>query len=192
MRRALQTSRDNRYASASAMQTDLEKFLKSATALATSRELGEYVRRELPPTAGGGRGRRRSAQPGGNAAAAAEAADRGAGVGAAADADAAARRFAGAIGGDSEEIPHRRPTAKCRSTCRRCRRTCTSADEPPTNERLLPEKRGLGRSSASHTAVVPPLAHSPLRTYVAALVAGLTVAAVTLFALRPWAAPRIR
>jgi hypothetical protein len=64
------------------------------------------------------------------------------------------------------------------------------ADEPPTNERLLPEARSgkPGRSSGSHTAVVPPLAHSPLRTYVAALVAGLTVAAITLLALRPWAA----
>ncbi|HEX8951993.1 MAG TPA: PEGA domain-containing protein, partial [Polyangia bacterium] len=69
------------------------------------------------------------------------------------------------------------------------------ADEPPTNERLLPEMRPggsgrLGRASGSHTAVVPPLAHSPLRTYVAALVAGLTVAAVTLLALRPWAAAK--
>src|SRR4051812_19709456 len=48
MRRALQTSRDNRYASAAAMQMDLEKFLKSATALGTARELGEYLKRELP------------------------------------------------------------------------------------------------------------------------------------------------
>src|SRR5205807_798672 len=49
MRRALQTSRDNRYATASAMQTDLEKFLKSATALGTAHELGEYLKCELPP-----------------------------------------------------------------------------------------------------------------------------------------------
>ncbi|HEX8954213.1 MAG TPA: serine/threonine-protein kinase, partial [Polyangia bacterium] len=65
MRRALQTSRDNRYASASAMQTDLEKFLKSATALATSRELGEYIRRELPPTPEEAAPSSTSAQPAG-------------------------------------------------------------------------------------------------------------------------------
>jgi hypothetical protein len=58
-------------------------------------------------------------------------------------------------------------------------------DEPPTDERPLPPVR----SSPTHTAVVPPLSPTPLRTYLAAIIAAVTVAAVTLLALRPWAAP---
>src|SRR5439155_10465218 len=58
------------------------------------------------------------------------------------------------------------------------------ADEAPTDERPLPPPRS---SSPSHTAVVPPLSHSALRTYLAAIIAAVTVAAVTLLVLRPWA-----
>jgi hypothetical protein len=37
---------------------------------------------------------------------------------------------------------------------------------------------------------VPPLSQTPLRTYLAAIIAAVTVAAVTLLALKPWAAPK--
>ncbi len=205
MRRALQTSRDNRYASASAMQTDLERFLKNATALATSREVGEYIRRELPPapeevassTSAQPAGTQRqpqkqrtevqvSARPPTPTPPAMQPVSTAQPLASAAVASSMALV-------DSSEIP---TTPDGDSPQSKTFPTMPSdihlADEPPTNERLLPEMRSSGsgkhgRASGSHTAVVPPLAHSPLRTYVAALVAGLTVAAVTLFALRPWA-----
>ncbi len=202
MRRALQTSRDNRYPTASAMQTELEKFLKSATALATSRELAEYLKRELPPrteevlsaTSSQPAGTQRqpqkqrtevqvSARPPTPTPSPPD--------GVAAQSRAGGAPAAAGTGADSEEIPttpdgdpdgHAMPS------------DMHLADEAPTDERLLPEMRGsnpmLGRSSASHTAVVPPLAHSPLRTYVAVLLAGLTVAGVTLLVLRPWASAK--
>ena len=47
-RRFLATQRDQRYASAGAMQLDLERFLKESEALGTSQLLGEYVQREVP------------------------------------------------------------------------------------------------------------------------------------------------
>jgi len=186
MRRALQTSRDNRYGSASAMQTDLEKFLKSATAMATSRELGEYIRRELPPVPEEA-APATSAQPAGT------------------QRQPQKQRTEVQVSARpptptplqvlpdirSEEIP---TTPDGDSSVPTMPSDMHLADEPPTNERLLPEMRAgsgkHGRASGSHTAVVPPLAHSPLRTYVAALAAGLTVAAVTLLALRPWAAAK--
>ncbi|HEY1587758.1 MAG TPA: PEGA domain-containing protein, partial [Polyangia bacterium] len=185
LRRALQTSRDNRYASASAMQTDLEKFLKSATALGTSRELAEYVKRELPPLAEEA-ATSTAAQPAGT------------------QRQPQKQRTEVQVSARpptptppqmlpdlaSEEIPTTPDGDSAHSTMLPAMPSDMHlADEPPTNERLLPEARSgkHGRGSASHTAVVPPLAHSPLRTYVAALVAGLTVAAVTLLAIRPWA-----
>jgi eukaryotic-like serine/threonine-protein kinase len=189
MRRALQTSRDNRYGTASAMQTDLEKYLKGAAALATSRELSEYVKRELPPvpeeTAPS-----TSAQPAGTQRQPQKQRT---------EVQVSARpptpmpmalpsRVTETIDpDDSAQIP---TTPDGDSSVPTMPSDMHLADEPPTNERLLPEARSgrHGRASASHTAVVPPLAHSPLRTYVAALVAGLTVAVITLLALRPWAA----
>ena len=48
LKRALETSRDARYASAAAMQLDLERYLKAATELATPQLLGDFVRRESP------------------------------------------------------------------------------------------------------------------------------------------------
>ena len=48
LKRALETSRDTRYASAAAMQLDLERYLKAATELATPQLLGDFVRRESP------------------------------------------------------------------------------------------------------------------------------------------------
>ena len=195
MRRALQTSRDNRYGSASAMQTDLEKFLKSAAALATSREVGEYIRRELPP-APEEAAPATSAQPAGTQR---QPQKQRTEVQVSArpptptplkiDLPAVAPQAVEQV--DSSQIPTT-PDGTGDSALPTMPSDMHLADEPPTNERLLPEMRAgsgrHGRASASHTAVVPPLAHSPLRTYVAAMVAGLTVAAVTLFALRPWAA----
>ncbi|HEY2744362.1 MAG TPA: protein kinase [Polyangia bacterium] len=193
MRRALQTSRDNRYASASAMQTDLEKYLKGATALATSRELAEYIGRELPPTLEES-APSTSAQPAGT------------------QRQAQKQRTEVQVSArpptptpmrvplepmsmerlpmeplpmvDSEKIPTT-PDGEARMPAMPS--DMHLADEPPTNERLLPEARSV---KSGHTAVVPPLAQSPLRAYVAALVAGLTVAGVTLLALRPWAAAK--
>jgi len=191
MRRALQTSRDNRYASASAMQTDLEKFLKSATAMATSRELGEYIRRELPPTPDEAGPTTSAAQPAGTQRQPQKQRT---------EVQVSARPPTPTPlqvplapspepieAADSSEIP---TTPDGESNVPTMPSDMHLADEPPTNERLLPEARSgrHGRASSSHTAVVPPLAHSPLRTYAAALVAGLTVAAVTLLVLRPWAA----
>ncbi|HWE29503.1 MAG TPA: protein kinase [Polyangia bacterium] len=173
MRRALQTARDNRYASASAMQTDLEKFLKSATALGTARELAEYVKRELPPTPDEA-APSTSAQPAGTQRQPQK------------ERTEVVSPPHGTLD-NSEEIP---TTPDGDNGVPPMPSDMHLADEPPTSQRLLPEARSgkQGRASASHTAVVPPLAHSPLRTYVAALVAGLTVAAITLLALRPWAA----
>jgi hypothetical protein len=53
LRRALQTRREHRYASAAEMQLDLEKFLKGWPRLSSSLLLGEYVRRfqVRPPAA---------------------------------------------------------------------------------------------------------------------------------------------
>ena len=48
LRKALATSRDARYASASAMQLDLERFLKTTEALGSSVRLAEYLKREFP------------------------------------------------------------------------------------------------------------------------------------------------
>jgi eukaryotic-like serine/threonine-protein kinase len=201
MRRALQTSRDNRYASASAMQTDLEKYLKGAAALATPRELGEYVVRELPPTPEEAP-QATSAQPAGT------------------QRQPQKQRTAVQVSArpptptpmqvplelhpdpptpmmappremamvDSEQIPTT-PDGDAGPTMPEMPSDMHLADEPPTNERLLPEARSgrHGRGSSSHTAVVPPLAHSPMRTYVAAFIAALTVGSITLLALRPWA-----
>jgi serine/threonine-protein kinase len=49
LHKALSNSRDSRYATAAAMQLDLERYLKNATGLATPQLLGEYLRRESPP-----------------------------------------------------------------------------------------------------------------------------------------------
>ncbi len=210
MRRALQTSRDNRYASASAMQTDLEKFLKGATALATAREVGEYLKRELPPQPDDAQPTT-SAQPAGTQR---QPQKQRTEVQVSARPPTAMQPQApprkdptpppvGIL--DDETRPHTRRTANGHAahavdedelpTTPDGDRDVPAmpsdmhlADEPPTNERLLPEARSgkHGPKSSSHTAVVPPLAHSPLRTYVAALVAGLTVAGVTVLVLRPW------
>ena len=195
MRRALQTSRDNRYASASAMQTELEKYLKGATALATPRELGEYIVRELPPTPDES-APTTSPQPAGTQrqpqkqrtevqVSARPPTPLSVPIEGNADMVGTAHVMMAQPPIDSEQIPttpdgdagpHEMPS------------DIHLADEPPTNERLLPEARSgkHGRGSASHTAVVPPLAHSPLRTYVAALLAGLTVLGVTVLVIRPW------
>ncbi len=178
MRRALQTARDNRYASASAMQTDLEKYLKSADALATSRELAEYIVRELPPTLDEAATPSTSAQPAGTQR---QPQKQRTEVQVSARPPTPAPMPLLALV-DSEKIP---TTPDGESGVPEMPSDMHLADEPPTNERLLPEARSSVKSG--NTAVVPPLAHSPLRTYVAALVAGLTVAAVTLLVLRPWA-----
>ena len=207
IRRALQTSRDNRYASASAMQTDLEKYLKGAAGLATSRELGEYIVREHPPmleeaspaTAAQPAGTQRQPQKQRTEVQMSARPPTPTPPGMAPRAErelptpmmAASPAMMAQPMVDSEQIPTT-PDGESESGP-----TMPSdlhlADEPPTNERLLPEARS-GRhrrgASASHTAVVPPLAHSPLRTYVAMLVAGLAVAGVTLLALRPWTAAK--
>ena len=200
MRRALQTSRDERYASASAMQTDLEKFLKSATALGTARELGEYLKRELPP------------QPEEPAPS-----DRGMGQPQKTEAQSqpSGQRTAGTQRqpqrqGTEVQLPAPQPrthtsdasltprthTSDASSTSRTHTSDASSTSlsleldltDEPTSEQLRSEPDSLGRTSASHTAVLPPLAQSPLRNYVAALLAGLSVAAITLLLLRPWAA----
>jgi serine/threonine protein kinase len=183
MRRALQTSRDNRYASAAAMQMDLEKFLKSATALGTARELGEYLKRELPPQPEEA-APPTSAQPAGTQR---QPQKQRTEVQVSARPPTPTPMQVPLLLDNSEEIP---TTPDGESNVPTMPSDMHLADEPPTNERLLPEARSgkHGRSSGSHTAVVPPLAHSPLRTYVAAFVAALTVATVTLLALRPWAA----
>ena len=181
------------------MQTDLEKYLKGAAALGTPRELGEYIARELPPSPD-------DAQP----------------LQAAAGTQRQAQKQRTEVQMsarpptptpmkvplelmtptpttppqqqpmalvDSAEIP---TTPDGDSGVPEMPSDMHLADEPPTNERLLPEARGgkHGRGSSSHTAVVPPLPHSPLRTYLAAIIAALTVGAVTLLALRPWAAAK--
>jgi serine/threonine protein kinase len=195
MRRALQTSRDNRYASAAAMQMDLEKFLKSATALGTAHELGAYLKRELPPQPEEA-APSTSAQPAGTQRqpqkqrTEVQVSARPPTPTPMQPLPALAREVSTLeIHDNSEEIP---TTPDGESNVPTMPSDMHLADEPPTNERLLPEARSgkHGRASGSHTAVVPPLAHSPLRAYVAALVAGLTVAAITLLALRPWAAGR--
>jgi serine/threonine protein kinase len=197
LRRSLQTARDNRYASASAMQTDLERFLKSATALATAREVGEYLKRELPPAPD-------EPQPGTSAQPAGT------------QRQPQKQRTEVQVSARPptptplQVLPDLRPPPPLRYDDAEEEIPTTPdsdpglpspddvrmpsdlhlADEAPTNERLLPEARSgrHGRASTSHTAVVAPLAHSPLRRYVAVLVGGLTVAGVTLLALRPWAA----
>jgi eukaryotic-like serine/threonine-protein kinase len=183
LRRSLQTARDNRYASASAMQTDLEKFLKGATALATAREVGEYLKRELPPVPDDAQPAGTSAQPAGTQRQPQKQRT---------EVQVSARpptptptQVALALD-DEEEIPTT-PDGEQNPLLPEMPSDIHLADEPPTNERLLPEARS-GRVVGSDTAVVPPLAHSPLRTYAAVLIGGLTVAGVTLLALRPWAA----
>jgi serine/threonine-protein kinase len=49
LRRALETARDQRYATAAAMQLDLERYLKGAAGMATPQQLSEFLRREAPP-----------------------------------------------------------------------------------------------------------------------------------------------
>ena len=214
MRRALQTSRDNRYATASAMQTDLEKFLKSVDALATSRELGEYLRRELPrppdeELAAAGAppaGTQRQAQGTQRQAAGTQVQSTSPATTLQSPPPSTAtepqaqppvplRRAdptppPGAltdplVEGDSGALD-RLATSSDDSRLVTMPSDLQLSDEAPTDQRQLPP----ARSSPTHTAVVPPLSGSPLRTYVAALLAGLTVAAVTLLAIRPWAATR--
>ncbi len=48
LKKALATSRDERYPTAAAMQLELERYLKAATKLATPQVLGEYLRLEAP------------------------------------------------------------------------------------------------------------------------------------------------
>jgi eukaryotic-like serine/threonine-protein kinase len=69
VRRALARSKDARYASAGAMQHELEKYLKDQSALATAAMVGEYLRREhpRPPDEDGG-GTGTAAQPAGTQA----------------------------------------------------------------------------------------------------------------------------
>ena len=48
LKRALSTSRDDRYPTAASMQLDLERYLKAAKGLATPQVLGDYLRQEVP------------------------------------------------------------------------------------------------------------------------------------------------
>ena len=48
LKKALSTSRDERYPTAASMQLELERYLKAATKLATPQVLGEYLRLEAP------------------------------------------------------------------------------------------------------------------------------------------------
>ncbi len=48
LKKALSTARDDRYASAAAMQLDLERYLKGAAGLATPQLIGDFLRREAP------------------------------------------------------------------------------------------------------------------------------------------------
>jgi serine/threonine protein kinase len=48
LKKALATSRDDRYPTAAAMQLDLERYLKAASGLATPQVLGDYLKAEAP------------------------------------------------------------------------------------------------------------------------------------------------
>jgi serine/threonine-protein kinase len=197
MRRALQRSREGRYASAAAMQLDLEKFLKGAAALATAREVGEFVRRELPRPSDDGvagpstpSGQRTPPQTQGTPPQAqgtppqatppevtpptpvrdlaAELPDEG-DVFTVADA--------------TEDVPTRESDDDLIATRAHEEAPTRPLPGPPT-----PTPTPTGKST--RTAVVAPLAPSPLRTVVAAVAAAITVAGVILLALRPWTRSR--
>ena len=53
LKKSLETSRDQRYATAAAMQLELERYLKSAAGMATPVLIGEFLRREAPAVSQG-------------------------------------------------------------------------------------------------------------------------------------------
>jgi eukaryotic-like serine/threonine-protein kinase len=163
MRRALARSRDDRYADAEAMQAELERYLKSADALATSSELGAYLRRELPP----------AAQDDG------------------AEATGQQEQGTEAQAGGTEKQPRAATEPEPRAESESQAITLEEEDaqteerEGPTNVRQPLPAAPFDRPY-SGTSLVPPLPQANRRAYVAAAVAAFTVAAIGILVLRPW------
>jgi serine/threonine-protein kinase len=180
MRRALATSRDSRYASAHAMQLDLERFLKG-TAGPTAHQLGEHLKREHPPlpddTSGSAAaisdGRRGGASPG------TERQDQG-----------TERQQPATRAGDAEadELAITTPGKGLRDALDGtddddiATRPVLPAAPRPAVERRRAHENGGG------TAVVPAQP-SNRRVIVAASVAAVTVLAGALLVFRPWSQP---
>jgi hypothetical protein len=159
MRRALARSRDDRYPDAAAMQGDLERYLKSSEALATSGELAAFLRRELPPMVGSDGDEATGKQEAGteNQSAGTEKQD---------VADTERQELA-----DPEDVDDSQEDVD------------TAERDGPTQFRRPPV---AFERPFSKTSLVPPLPHANRRAYVAAAVAAVTVAGVGLLALRPW------
>jgi eukaryotic-like serine/threonine-protein kinase len=194
MRKALHRQRDQRYPSAAAMQLELEKFLKSRAAMATAREVGELIRRELPraPEDAGERGTQQQKSQGtqqqaqGTQQQAQGTQQQAQGTRQQAQATnqqslPAHETFAGPE--TTDDVPTREhddelPTRDHDNAPTRPVPSPHAFTSPPT-----PSGKGSG------TAVVPSQPQpSSLRIWVAAGAAAVTVAAVILVAQKPWRA----
>jgi serine/threonine-protein kinase len=164
MRRALARSRDDRYPDAEAMQADLERYLKSADALATASELGAYLRRELPPAAHADGEEATGEQEHGTEA----------------------------QGGSPSTEKQPRPSTEKQPAAGDSEAITLEEEEPETQEHEGPTNVRQPLPAASFdrpysgTSLVPPLPQANRRAYVAAAVAAFTVAAIGMLVLRPW------
>jgi serine/threonine-protein kinase len=197
LRRALATSRDQRYASAAAMQLDLERFLKESEALGTSQLLGDYLRRELPrPPEEDAAAPGTQAQPQGTQAQpqGTQAQPRGTER----QAQGTYRQAQGTEvqpqrtdvepqGTDvlsSSELEPVDDSAELAITTPG-RRT---GEDAPTRPVEKPRRRPESFDRPpSHTAVVPPLTALGRRAWMAAAIGGVAVIGLLIVVLRPWA-----
>ncbi|HZS35798.1 MAG TPA: protein kinase [Polyangia bacterium] len=216
LRRALATSRDQRYASAGAMQLDLERFLKESEALGTSQLLGEYVQREVPrPPDEDAAGPGTQAQPAGTQRQAAGTQRQAAGTqvqvaGTQSQHAGTQSQHAGTQSQERADTTRADPTPPPgalteplvdaevspalpvhAATDDSLELAITTPGRAPEDAPTKPVESPRRKPEPidrppSHTAVVPPLQASSRRAYVAAAVAAVTVITVGLIALHPW------